>query len=322
MPVIATMYELIDAELKKACQIFDNELFSNLSAVNELCGYVRRYQGKMLRPALLLLSGKACGEITDEHLTLAAVVEMVHMATLVHDDVLDDAELRRRCSTINCLQGNEAAVLLGDYLISHAFHLCNTLDTPFASRVIGATTNTVCEGELQQVVHRFDNNLSVEQYLQIITRKTASMIGTCCLLGAHYSGANENTKKVLEQYGINIGVAFQITDDVLDIIGSEDQMGKTLGRDLEKNKLTLPLIHCLGEVKMGAKNHLRELLNNKPFDRNGIRKILESTDSINHSLNVANRYVESAIASLAGLPETEARDTLCRMARLIVDRDR
>ena len=140
---------------------------------------MRQYRGKLLRPGLVLLSGKACGKTTDEHLTLAAVVEMVHMATLVHDDVLDDADLRRRCPTINRLEGNEAAVLLGDYLISHAFHLCSSLESQYASSVIAATTNTVCEGELQQVHHRGDFDLSLDDYLQIITRKTASLTGAC-----------------------------------------------------------------------------------------------------------------------------------------------
>ena len=156
MPVISALYEPVATELGKVCAIFDDQLFSDLPVLNELCSHVRRFRGKMLRPALLLLSGKACGGLTDEHLTLAAVVELVHMATLVHDDVLDDADLRRRFPTVNRVEGNEAAVLLGDYLISHAFHLCSALDSQFASRRIGQTTNTVCEGELQQVHHRGD----------------------------------------------------------------------------------------------------------------------------------------------------------------------
>ncbi len=179
MPGLMSLYEPMAADLEKVCRIFDDELFSDLPVVNDLCDQVRQYRGKMLRPALLLLSARACGQVRPEHFTLAAVVEMVHMATLVHDDVLDEADLRRRHPTINRLAGNEAAIMLGDYLISHAFHLCSSLDSQEASRLIGATTNTVCEGELQQIAHRGDDRLTVEQYLQIITRKTAVLTGVC-----------------------------------------------------------------------------------------------------------------------------------------------
>src|SRR5207253_4264657 len=155
-----------------------------------LVKHVSRFRGEMLRPTLVLLAGKASGELLDAHITLATVVEMVHMATLVHDDVLDEAELRRKGATINHLRGNEAAVLLGDYLISHSYHLCSSLDSQFASRLIARTTNTVCEGELLQIDNRNNVDLDEETYFQIITRKTASLCATCCLLGAHYGGAN------------------------------------------------------------------------------------------------------------------------------------
>jgi len=321
MPAIASLYNLVADALKKVCGIVDDELFSELPMVNDLCGHLRQYRGKMLRPALLLLSAQANGGITEEHLTLAAVVELVHMATLVHDDVLDEAELRRRYPTINSLEGNEAAVLLGDYLISHAFHLCNRLDSQFASRTIGATTNVICEGELQQIHHRGDNGLSIDQYIQIVTRKTASMTGTCCLLGAHYSRADERTKDLLEKYGRNVGVAFQITDDVLDIVGTEESMGKTLGSDLEKKKFTLPVIHCLSEADEQLRDRLCDRLSRAPYDRDEIRELLKATGSIDYSLEIAGRYIDSAIECLSGLPVSEARDTLGRMASLILERE-
>src|SRR5437763_4878197 len=145
----------------------------------------------MLRPTLLLLWVKSCGARTDAHVTIATVVEMVHMATLVHDDVLDEAELRRKGATINHLRGNEAAVLLGDFLISHSYHLCSSLDSQYASRLIGRTTNQVCEGELLQIDNRNHYDLDEETYLRIITRKTASLCAACCVLGAKFAGASE-----------------------------------------------------------------------------------------------------------------------------------
>jgi len=321
MPALATLYGPIAADLEKCCRILDDELFSELPAVNDLCAHVRQYRGKLLRPALLLLAGRACGRVTDEHLTLAAVVEMVHLATLVHDDVLDEADLRRRLPTINRLEGNEAAVLLGDYLIGHAFHLCSSLDTQYASRLIGATTNTICEGELQQVHHRGDFDLSVDQYLQIITRKTASLTGTCCRLGAHFAGADEDTSLLLERYGLEVGIAFQITDDVLDIVGSEKRMGKTLGRDLEKNKLTLPVIHCIGEGNGDLGRQLRRLLADYGHDRTRLRELLKCTDSISYALAAARRYVDSAISRIRELPSSDACDALISVAQLVGDRE-
>ncbi|HSW45799.1 MAG TPA: polyprenyl synthetase family protein [Phycisphaerae bacterium] len=314
------MYEPVAGDLEKACRIFDDELFSDLPAVNELCSYIRQYRGKMMRPALLLLSARTCGRVTEEHHTLAAVVELVHMATLVHDDVLDEADVRRRCPTVCRRAGNEAAVLLGDYLISHAFHLCSALDSQYASRLIGQTTNTVCEGELQQVHHRGDYDLNQTQYIEIITRKTASLTGACCRLGAHYAGAGDEAAGLLERYGLNVGIAFQITDDVLDIVGNEEQAGKTLGRDLEKRKLTLPLIHCFSQGSADARKKLRNLLDADRQDRPAMRNLLGRTGSIAFATQTARSYISSAVDLLEALPASEARDSLHRLAAMIIDR--
>src|SRR5216117_3646884 len=212
---LAGLTECIAPHLAAVDQRFRDELTSELPCVNALVKHVGRFRGKMLRPMLVLLSGKACGELSDAHTVLATVVEMVHMATLVHDDVLDEAELRRKGATINHLRGNEAAVLLGDYLISHSFHLCSSLDSQLASRIIARTTNQVCEGELLQIDNRNNLDLSEEIYLQIITLKTAVLTGICGALGARFAGADEKRIKQLETYGLSLGQAFQIQDDIL-----------------------------------------------------------------------------------------------------------
>src|SRR5205807_2153765 len=173
-----------------------------------LVKHVSRFRGKMLRPCLLLLWGKALsadGQLNESHVTLATVVEMVHMSTLVHDDVLDEAELRRKGATLNHLRGNEAAVLLGDYLISHSYHLCASLKSQFASRMIARTTNEVCEGELLQIDNRNNLELDEETYLTIINRKTASPTAACCLLGASLSGASERMIQQADIYGRSLG---------------------------------------------------------------------------------------------------------------------
>src|SRR5882724_5385145 len=195
---LAGLTECIAPHLAAVDVRFREELVSELPCVNMLVKHVSRFRGKMLRPMLVLLSGQACGKLTDAHTVLATVVEMVHMATLVHDDVLDEAELRRKGATINHLRGNEAAVLLGDYLISHSYHLCSSLDSQYASRLIGKTTNEVCEGELLQIDNRNNYDLSEETYLQIIKRKTAVLCATCCSLGAMFAGANAQCVEGME----------------------------------------------------------------------------------------------------------------------------
>ena len=275
----------------------------------------------MLRPTLLLLSGRAAGTLTDAHTVLATVVEMVHMATLVHDDVLDEAELRRKGATINHLRGNEAAVLLGDYLISHSFHLCSSLESQLASRVIGRTTNCVCEGELQQIDNRNNLDLDEQTYLQIIGRKTGSLCGASCFLGAHFAGAAESVTHQLETYGLCLGTAFQIQDDILDIVGHPDAVGKTLGLDIEKGKLTLPLIHFLANAPHEHNVLLRSLLQSRDIDKiDRIRNLILPSDAVPYARDRAAQHIARARAALASLPNSDARHALDQMAEFVIAR--
>lgn len=311
----------ISQELAAVEQLFSEELRSDLPSVNALVKHVSRFRGKMLRPTLVLLAGKACGELTDAHITLATVVEMVHMATLVHDDVLDDAELRRKGATINHLKGNEAAVMLGDYLISHAYHLCSSLDSQFASRLIGRTTNEVCEGELLQIHHRGNLALDEETYLRIITRKTASLCSTCCLLGAKQAGASEARVGQLELYGLSLGIAFQIQDDILDIVGDAGTVGKSLGSDVDKEKMTLPMIHFLRTAPREHRDLLRSLLHSaEPDKMEKIRNLILPSDSIAYARSQARQHIQRGKSALATLPDSAARRLMLAMADFVLDR--
>src|SRR4051812_11559359 len=242
---LAGVYAPIAAELDEAERIFAAELGSRFPFVQQLVDHSADFRGKRLRPALLLLTGRACGEINASHTVLAAVVEMIHTATLVHDDILDESLIRRHAATVNAEWGNEAAVLLGDYLFTHAFHLAASLESTLACRLIGRATNLVCEGEMQQVHHRGNLDLDEASYFAIIEGKTAELTAVSCRLGAHYAGTDDSTIDALDRYGRNLGIAFQIADDVLDIWGEERVTGKSLGTDLEKQKLTLPVIRLL-----------------------------------------------------------------------------
>jgi len=243
---------------------FSKELTSDLPSVNRLVQHINHYRGKMLRPLLVLLSAKAAepnSTAIDESLrVVATVVEMVHMATLVHDDVLDEAETRRKTETLNHLSGNETAVMLGDYLISHSYHLCTSLNSPWISRAIARTTNTVCEGEVLQLSHRGRLDMSSSVYFDIIRRKTASLCGVCCELGAKLQNVDESVVQHLTRFGEQLGMAFQIVDDLLDLTGHEASVGKTLGTDLTKGKLTLPLIRLLEQATPQDQAEIRDLL--------------------------------------------------------------
>src|SRR5262245_23345896 len=185
---------------------------------------------------------------------------MIHTATLVHDDILDEADIRRHASTVNAEWGTEPAVLLGDYLFTHAFHLAASLESTRACRWIGSATNLVCEGEMQQVHHRGNFDLDEEGYFAIIRGKTAELTAVSCRLGAAYAGAPDATVAALERYGRDLGVAFQIADDVLDIWGDERTTGKSLGTDFEKQKLTLPLIRLLAVSPPATAERVRAVL--------------------------------------------------------------
>ncbi|HEY8749415.1 MAG TPA: polyprenyl synthetase family protein [Tepidisphaeraceae bacterium] len=319
--LLGAIADCVQPQLAAVDRLFHEELKSELACVNTLVRHVSRFRGKMLRPLLVLLSGKSCGNLNDAHVTIATVVEIVHMATLVHDDVLDEAELRRKGATINHLRGNEAAVLLGDYLISHSYHLCSSLDSQVASRLIGRTTNQVCEGELLQIDNRNNWDLDEETYLRIISLKTASLCATCCGLGARLAGACEANIARLETYGLSLGVAFQIQDDILDVVGDTGTVGKTLGIDVEKGKMTLPMIHFLRSAPLEHRTLLRSLLVGRDADKaERVRNLILPSASIAYAKDRARQMVERARAELAGLADSEARQVLDAMAEFVVSR--
>ncbi|NNM88536.1 MAG: polyprenyl synthetase family protein [Phycisphaerae bacterium] len=336
MPIVAVAASFtgLAPYLAAVDELFGRELASTLPHVQHLIGHVNRFRGKMLRPTLVLLCGMAVAspeidtnatasrKLGHEHVVLATVVEMVHVATLVHDDVLDGAEIRRRGATINHLRGNEAAVLLGDLLISHAFHLCSSLNSQSASRLIGHTTNIVCEGELTQNFYRRNWKLDEATYFDIIYRKTASLIETSCRLGALARGASAQLIEALALYGKHLGMAFQIVDDVLDIVGHQKTVGKSLGTDIDKGKLTLPMIQFLNHAALEHRELLVSLLESAQADRaEHVRQLLIPSPSIAYARQQAQSLVDQAIAAIQVLPAGEIRDILTAMARYTTGRD-
>lgn len=325
---------LADA-LSRVEERFDRQLRSDLPPVDKLCAHVERYRGKMLRPTLALTAGLAADPrsaslppeavISADHITIAAVCEMVHMATLVHDDVLDEAHTRRRGQTINRLHGNEAAVILGDYLIASAYHLCSQLADQGVALEIGRVSMTLCAGELLQLHHRRDYSLDQATYFEILEQKTAALIGAAAGLGARGSGAPQPIIDALTTYGRRMGIAFQIQDDLLDLTGQEAVVGKPTGRDVEKGKLTLPVIHHLAAADPGLRGRTLRLLEAMDERSTGparaeLLELLKATDSLSHARKTAETLVRQARAALTELPETPAKQLLAVMAQAVVTR--
>ena len=313
----------IAAGMARVEMMFESQLASDFPAVNDLCSHVERYRGKMLRPTLVLVSGLAFtreGEaLSPAHDIIAATVEMIHMATLVHDDVLDEAEIRRRGETVNFLRGNETAVMLGDYLISNAFHLCSRAGDPALNLRLGEVTNTLCEGELVQLSRRNDLSLDENTYFEIVRRKTAVLVGAACELGARLAGASADAVARMRGFGEQLGIAFQIQDDLLDLLGDEATVGKSILRDLEKGKLTLPMILHIASTAGTERASALEAIECR--DPQALRIALERSGSI-----AAARARAVAIVAEAkrGLPETKrahSRELLLELADRVVARD-
>ena len=315
------LYAPIADELSAVEDILRRELRSRFPFVDALVQHGIRLGGKRMRPALLLLAGQACGPLTDEHVLLAAVIEMIHTATLVHDDVLDEASLRRHVQTVNARFDNEASVLLGDYLFSHAFYLASTVGSTLACQHIGRSTNIVCQGELLQIASRGNFQLSEMQYLRIIDGKTAELCACSCLLGASYAGADQKRQQSLRRFGRRLGIAFQIVDDLLDLLGDEGQTGKSLGSDLEKQKLTLPLIRLLELADAAERRQVEEIVQLPAGERQeALLPLLDRYDAVNYARTRAARFAERACKELGLLPESAARDVLESLTEFVVAR--
>lgn len=313
-------------ELEAVETVFERQLASDLTAVNALCLHVERYRGKMLRPTLVLAGGIAAGgpeALGPRHRIVAATVEMIHMATLVHDDVLDDADVRRAGATVNRLRGNETAVMLGDYLISNAFHLCSTAGEPAINLCLGEVTNTLCEGELLQLSHRGDFALDEPTYLEIVRRKTASLIAASVRLGAELAGADERTAADLHRAGTLMGIAFQVQDDVLDLLGDEAVTGKSTGRDLALDKMTLPMILHLAAASAAERGRVLDRLSGASGDdaAAAMREALLASGAVDGARGRARGFVLEAASIIERLPDGPGRRLLARMAQAIVERD-
>lgn len=277
--------------------------------------YALTNQGKHLRPALVFLSGQAAGDCGPELVQAAVIIEMVHLATLVHDDVMDEARLRRGRLTLAANWGHEISVLLGDCLFAHALKLAASFPTPEICRAVSAATNTVCSGEILQTQRRRKFDLSRADYFKVLQMKTGELFALSCDLGAHLSGAGGAERSALRNYGMAIGTAYQIYDDCLDVFGSEAAAGKSLGTDLAKGKLTLPLLLALEQASAAERSSLKSMV--RQWDAAHLPqllKILRDHRTLEGSRQAVHQYLEVARRRLEVLPETESRFALASLA--------
>ncbi|PZR72317.1 MAG: polyprenyl synthetase family protein [Chthoniobacterales bacterium] len=300
----------VSARIARQAEAFD-------PAIEGYVNYALQSGGKHLRPLLALLSARACGPITNAHIDLAVIVELIHLATLVHDDIMDEAERRRNQPTINARWGNALSVLLGDALFAHALDLSTRFDDAEISRAISRATRDVCTGEIIQTQRRFDLHLAVEEYFRIIELKTATLFAVAAELGAKLSDAPAEQVEALAQFGRNLGAAYQIYDDCIDLAGRESDCGKTLGTDLRKGKMTLPMLQLLRNASALEKERYCQLI--LEGDTASINVLLQTScaRALDTSLTAGLERLRQARQHLDELPSSRAAAPLHALADAI-----
>jgi octaprenyl-diphosphate synthase len=284
-------------------------------AVEPYVGYILDTSGKRIRPALTFLAGGSTGEVTDDHQKLAVVLELIHVATLVHDDIIDGAEIRRQAPTANAKWGDALSVLLGDCLFSHALMLSTEFDDREIGRRVAISANAVCSGEIIQTQRRFDMQLSKEEYFDIIEKKTAALFASAMELGARLNGSSDAVCDTLREFGLAIGTAYQIYDDCIDLIGEETQFGKTLRTDLNKGKLTLPILNLLESSNEKQREKLHRLLIQKePLDVSALANIADYVGSIEAAVDTGQELIERGRGCLTVLHENDHKEALSGIA--------
>lgn len=324
LPVLdlASIQSLARPDMAAVDGLIRQRLGSDVVLINQVAEYIVGAGGKRLRPMLLLLAAASLGHRGPQAHQLAAVVEFIHTSTLLHDDVVDESDLRRGRKTANAVWGNAASVLVGDFLYSRSFQMMVELDSMPVMRILADTTNAIAEGEVLQLLHVRNPDTDQAAYLRVIERKTAVLFAAATRLGALLAGSDSGTQQQLHDYGLNLGFAFQIADDVLDYASDADTMGKNLGDDLAEGKATLPLIHAIRHADAATAARLKLAI--QEGDATAMPEVLaaiEATGGLEFSRALARDYAEAAERALDGLEENPYLAALRGLARYSVSRD-
>ena len=312
---------LIAGDMDRVNAEIERRLHTDVVLINQLSHYIVNSGGKRLRPALVLLSAGACSYPGDQHINLAAVVEFIHTACLLHDDVVDASLLRRGKETANQRWGNEASVLVGDFLYSRAFQMLVEVDSMRIMHIMAETTNTIAEGEVQQLLNRHDPDTTQERYLQVIFKKTAKLFEAASQLGAVVSGCSEDRVLAMAAYGRHLGIAYQLIDDVLDYSASSEELGKNIGDDLAEGKPTLPLLYAMAHSPPPQAELIRHAIETGGLNElAAIQSAIEETGAIAYTAQLAREEAAKALAAIADLPRTDYLEALHALARFAVER--
>lgn len=313
-------FELAKPHLKEAESLLSSQVNDFDPGVVPYIDYICNTSGKRLRPALTILTGGALGPVTNEHVKLGSILELIHVASLVHDDIIDGADVRRKVATPNAKWGDGLAVLLGDALFSHALMLSTDFDDLHLSREIAKAAREVCQGEILQTQRRFDLTMTRKEYFRLLEMKTGALFAAATGLGAYISGADKETQEDLYQFGLKLGTAYQLYDDCLDLVGTEEEFGKTLRTDLEKGKLTLPILRLLEVASPSQRGKLQErIIKQEPFDISILTGIADYEGAIEYSIDTAVKLVDDARDPLHFLPESPYRAALFTLADYLLN---
>ena len=302
---LQTVIDLCASDMARVDSFIRESLHSDVVLINQVAHHIISGGGKRLRPTLLILSARACGYQGDNHIPLAAIIEFIHTATLLHDDVVDESDVRRGKESAHSVWGNAASVLVGDFLYSRSFQMMVGIDSMPVMRVMADATNTISEGEVLQLLNLGDPEISESNYYQVIENKTAKLFEAACRLGAILAGSGSEIEQNLALFGNHLGLAFQIADDVLDYAGDGDEMGKNVGDDLAEGKPTLPLIHARAATDEHGRSVIDQAVRHGGNDNlQDVLEIISNTNALESSTNSARAKAESALQGLSGLPDS------------------
>lgn len=314
----------IAGELREVEEDFERRLGSRVPLVTEIAKHLALSGGKRIRPALMILSARLCGYKGKGYIPLAGAIELIHTATLLHDDVVDNAEMRRGNPTANILWGNVASVLVGDFLLSRAFSMMVEVKDLKVLEVMAETTTLLAEGETFELTKTGDISLTEEEYLEMVSQKTASLMSASTRIGAILARATEEQEEALAAFGLKLGIAFQLVDDCLDYIGKEEALGKKVGSDIKEGKVTLPLIWTLGRCSSEERKLIRDTLLEADPDIKSIKEVVELVHQhggIEYTLRRAEEFVTEAKGCLSLFPDRPEKTTLMELADYLLSRD-
>lgn len=327
---IEDVFTLIKGDMERVNRLIQSSLHSEVVLINQISQYIINSGGKRLRPVLVLLSANAftynrAGQsaAADEHdVTLAAVIEFIHTATLLHDDVVDESELRRGKDTANELWGNAASVLVGDFLYSRAFEMMVGVGSMKVMEILSHSTNTIAEGEVLQLLNCNDASTTEARYIEVIHFKTAKLFESASQLGAVIAGQDEAIEQAMATFGMHLGTAFQLIDDVLDYSANSEDMGKNVGDDLAEGKPTLPLIYAMKNGTEEQATLIKEAIEHGGLDQiDAINQAIETTGALEYTRNIAKNEAQQAIAQLENIPDSDYKEAMIALAHFSIERN-